>query len=266
MKRTRCAMAMAAIFIAANACAAPLDQGDLVTLPTRAGVTQRIFIESPVENPPFVVVLYAGGDGTVHLDSTGATEYRGNFVIRTARYWIDKGYAAALVDMPSDRANGGDDAYRLSGDSLADQRVVVAELRKRFPRARLVLAGTSRGTVTVGSVLASEPGLADLYVMSSPVTVAHRDEPGISGLSFDHADPKKVLVVSNRNDRCPVAPFSGGEHLASRYGMTFIAEESSEGAENCGGRSPHGFFGIEKQVLDDIDGWMTGQKPAAAQQ
>jgi hypothetical protein len=258
--------AMAAMCIAAHAYGAPLDHGDLVTLASRTGVTQPVFIESPVANPPFAVALYGGNDGVLRLDGTGATTLRGNFLIRTAHYWIDKGYAVALVDMPSDQTSGGDDQYRLSGDSLADQRAVVAELRKRFPQAKVVLVGTSRGTVTVGSVLASDSGLADLYVLTSPVTVARRSQPGISGLSFSSADPKKVLIVSNRHDQCPVALFSGGEHLASHYGMTFIAEESREGSENCGGRSPHGFFGIEKQVLDDIDGWMTGQKPASAQQ
>ncbi|RQH09609.1 hypothetical protein [Paraburkholderia dinghuensis] len=257
---------MAAMFIAAHAYAAPLDHGDLVTLSTRSGVTQGIFIESPIENPPFAVALYSGSSGAIKLDSTGATAYQGNFLIRTAHYWIDKGYAVALVDMPSDHADGGDDQYRLSGDSLADQRAVVAELRKRFPRALVVLTGTSRGTVTVGSVLANDAGLADLYVLTSPVTIASRSQPGISVLSFGNADPKKVLVVSNRNDRCPVALFSGGEQLARRYGMTFVAEDSSDGTDNCGGRSPHGFFGIEKRVLDDIDGWMTAQRPAAAQQ
>lgn len=261
----RICRAMAAMCIAANAYAAPLDHGDLVTLATRAGVTQPVFIESPAANPPFAVALYGGNDGALKLDSAGATILRGNFLIRTAHYWIDKGYAVALVDMPSDHAEGGDDQYRLSGDSLADQRAVVAELRKRFPQAKVVLVGTSRGTVTVGSVLANDSGLADQYVLTSPVTVASHGQSGISGLSFGNADPKKALVVSNRNDRCPVALFSGGEHLASRYGMTFIAEESSEGIDNCGGRSPHGFFGIENHVLDDIDGWMTGQKPAVAQ-
>lgn len=218
-----------------------------------------------MDDPPFAVALYSGGSGAIELDSTGATAFRGNFLLRTARYWIDKGYAVALVDMPSDHADGGD-PYRLSGDSLADQRAVVAELRKRFPRAKVVLTGTSRGTVTVAAVFANEPGLADLYVLTSPVTIASGRQSGMSGLDFGGADPKKALVVSNRNDRCPVARFSGAEHLAGRYGMTLIAEDSGDGAENCGGRSPHGFFGIEGRTLGDIDGWMTGQCPAAARQ
>ena len=79
----RICRAMAAMCIAANAYAAPLDHGDLVTLATRAGVTQPVFIELPAANPPFAVALYGGNDGALKLGSAGATILRGNFLIRT---------------------------------------------------------------------------------------------------------------------------------------------------------------------------------------
>ncbi|WP_167759981.1 hypothetical protein [Paraburkholderia pallida] len=44
MKRFCCAVT--ALLIAANVHANPLDHGDLVTFPTRDGVTQSVFIES----------------------------------------------------------------------------------------------------------------------------------------------------------------------------------------------------------------------------
>ncbi|MDN7586625.1 hypothetical protein [Burkholderia seminalis] len=112
---------------------------------------------------------YSGNNGVTRLDSTGATNWRGNFMIRTARFWIDKGFAVVLTDAPSDRqSDGTDDCYRRSADALIDQRFIIEEVRKRFPQSKIALISTSRGTVTVGNVLEHAPELSDLYVLTSP--------------------------------------------------------------------------------------------------
>ena len=258
MKRFCCAAT--AFLIAAYGHAAPLDHGDLVTFPTRDGVTQRIFIESPSPSPPRVVVLYSGGDGTTRLDETGATNQRGNFIVRTAHFWVEHGYAAVLTDAPSDLQNRGmDDYYRRSDDALTDQKFIIEQVRKRFPNSKIALVSTSRGTVTVGNVLQHAPELADLYVLTSPESVATR-HPGISDLKVPEGYTNRVLIVSNKHDVCPVANYAGGKYLASRNNVTFISEESNEGGgdkqSDCGGHSPHGFLGIETDVLGDINNWL----------
>lgn len=264
----RFCMVLAALFVAAHAYAKPLDSGDLVTFPTRAGVTQGLFIDSPSPDPPLVVILYSGNNGLLALDSTGATHWRGNFMIRTADYWINKGYAVVLVDAPSDRqADGMDDYYRRSVDALTDQRLIVEQVRKRFPNSKIALVSTSRGTVTVGNVLEHVPTLADLYVLTSPESVAKR-HPGIADLDVDTNYAARALIVSNRHDVCPVSDFAGGKYLAEHNRLSFIAEDSNEGGgdllANCGGQSPHGFLGIERKTLDDINGWIRQKLAATA--
>lgn len=258
MKRFCCAVA--GLLVATHAYAAPLDRGDLVTFPTRDGATQSIFIESPSPNPSMVVVLYSGGDGTLRLDDSGATSSRGNFVVRTAHFWVDRGYAAVLVDAPSDmQQRGMNDYFRRSKEALTDQRAIVAQVRQRFPNSKIALVSTSRGTVTVGNVLEHAPELAYGYVLTSPESVAIK-HPGISDLDVPEQYRGKVLIVSNKNDVCPVANYAGGKRLASRNNVAFIIEESDEGGgdkqSDCGPRSPHGFLGIEGDTLKDIDGWM----------
>lgn len=258
MKRFCCAVA--AFLAAAHAQAAPLDHGDLMTFQTRAGVTQSLFIEAPAASPPLVVVLYSGGEGVLRLNGTGATQLRGNFMIRTARYWIDKGYAVVLVDAPSDRQYSGmDDYYRRGKDALADQKFIIEQVRKRFPRSKIALISTSRGTVTVGNVIQHAPELADLYVLTSPESVATR-RPGIADLDVPPARQGSALVVSNRHDACEVSIYVGGERLAARNHLAFITEDSRQGGgdrrTDCGGHSPHGFLGIETKTLDDINGWI----------
>ncbi|MBK5119208.1 hypothetical protein IQ288_04865 [Burkholderia sp. R-69980] len=252
-----------ALLIAAHVEAAPLDHGDFVTFPTRDGVAQSVFIESPSQNPPLVVILYSGGDGTTRLDQNGATSQHGNFIVRTAGFWVGHGYAAVLTDAPSDmQMRGMDDYYRRSKDALADQKAIVAQVRQRFPNSKIVLVSTSRGTVTVGNVLEHAPELADEYVLTSPESVAIR-HPGIPDLDVPEQYRGKVLIVSNKNDVCPVANYAGGKHLASRNNVAFITEESDEGGgdrqSDCGGHSPHGFLGIEGDTLKDINDWL-GQK------
>ncbi|CAB3688185.1 hypothetical protein LMG24076_02788 [Trinickia soli] len=258
MKRLPCTLT--ALLVAAHAHAAPLDRGDLLTFPTRDGVTQSVFIESPSPNPPIVAVLYSGGDGTTRLNGNGATSQHGNFIVRTARFWVEHGYAAVLTDAPSDmQIRGMDDYWRRSKDALADQRAIVGQVRQRFPSSKIVLVSTSRGTVTVGNVLEHAPELADGYVLTSPESVAIK-HPGISDLDVPERYRSKVLIVSNKNDVCPVANYAGGERLASRNNVAFITEESDEGGgdkqSDCGGHSPHGFLGIESDTLKDINDWI----------
>lgn len=264
----RCCCTLASFLAAVQLHAAPLDHGDLVTFPTRASVTQSLYIESPSASPPLVVVLYSGGGGLLRLNSAGPTQLHGNFVIRTAHYWVEKGYAAVLVDAPSDRQyKPMDDYYRLGKDALADQKFVIEQVRKRFPRSKLALVGTSRGTVTVGNVLQHAPELADLYVLTSPESVAALG-PGIANLAVPLAWQGRTLIVSNKHDVCRVSLYTGSERLAERNHLVFITEDSSKGGgdrrTDCGGHSPHGFLGVEIKTLDDINGWIEQKLQGAA--
>lgn len=264
-KGLRALWVLAALSFAGVVHAVPVERGDLVTLPTRAGVTQSIFIAFPSPNPPWVVVLFGGADGALHLGANGATTLKGNFLIRSAQYWVNHGAAAVLVDTPSDKAHGVDDDFRLSEESFSDTQAVVAALRQRFPGSRIALVGTSAGTVSVGNALQRKPVLADAYVLTSPVAVARRGNTGISGLDAD-GTKHRVLVVSNQHDSCPAALSYAAKELADRDHFDLVLVDSTQGSGDkdarCGGRSPHGFLGIEKQVLDDIGGWLNGRPPA----
>ncbi|WP_118179736.1 hypothetical protein [Paraburkholderia phosphatilytica] len=241
--------------------------GELLKLPTRNGATSDAYLDSSSTTPPWVIVLFAGDDGAMNLTDSGPTRLKGNFLIRTASYWTQSGDATAIFDAPSDNASGMNDVFRLSADGAQDIAVVVAELRKRYPNAKVALIGTSRGTISVGNVLKRNPALADAYVLTSPVTNAGGGQAGLSGLSWE-GNKARVLMLSNEHDGCFVSPFSGAKRVANSNGFDFVAVSSSEGGGSrkaeCGANSPHGYLGIEQQVLDTINGWLNG-KPVAAQ-
>lgn len=245
--------------------AATADAAELVNVPSRNGITQGLFVDAPSATPAWVVVLFAGDDGAMRLTASGPLGLRGNFLIRTASYWTGLGDATAIFDAPSDYAGGMNDVFRLSDDAAQDVAAAVAELRKRFPTAKIALVGTSRGTVTVGNVLRRQPALADAYVLTSPVTTATGRQPGLAGVHWTRGS-ERVLVMSNEHDGCMASPFGAAKRLATDNGFDFIAESSDQGGgdrqSDCGARSPHGYLGIEPKALGDINDWLNG-KPVA---
>lgn len=259
MKRTGIALGALLLALPLAATAENVDHGELVQLDTRPGVTQGIFITTPVQaSPKAVIMLYGGGEGRLHLQATGPRTSRNNYVIRTASYWLDHGYAIVQVDAPSDHLDnlGLTVEARRSDETIADQRAVYAEVHKRFPGVKVALYGTSRGTVTEGSILMKAPELADIYMLTSPVSVGRKNVE-ISDLKVAPAYQDKTMLMSNEHDGCPTAAHYGAEQLARRNNLTLISESSddSEGGE-CGPESPHGYLGIEQKALDDSRAWL----------
>src|SRR5471032_1597986 len=137
MKRILFAIGMVLLVTSSRASEPAEPSGELVSLPSRDGVTQGIYIETRTDNPPWVIVLFGGNEGALHLSADGPTTLKGNFLIRTAQYWVRQGDAAVLVDTPSDYANGIDDGFRLGKDSFSDTEAVVKALRQRFPLSKV---------------------------------------------------------------------------------------------------------------------------------
>ncbi|GAA4322152.1 hypothetical protein GCM10023144_01900 [Pigmentiphaga soli] len=248
---------LAAAAVLLSLCCGSARGGERIEAASPRGIAEPLFVDG-APSPAWAVVLFAGHDGALDLDEAGPRRLRGNFLVRTQGYWAGAGMAAALFDAPADHAAGMPDTFRLSDAARQDVAAAVALLRARYPAARIALMGTSRGTVTVGNVLARDPALADAYVMTSPVTVATRSQPGLSGMHW-RGGLAQVLVLANENDGCSVSPFAAARGMARRNGFDFRAVSSarSDGKE-CGGGAPHGFAGIEPQVLDTVRDWLAG--------
>lgn len=240
----------------ACACAAAAAAGELLTLPSRPGVTQGLYLDASATPPSWVVLLFPGDDGNMGLNQTGPRRLSGNFLVKTAAYWASAGQASALFDTPSDHSDGMADQFRLSNAAVEDVAAAVTALRQRYPGAKVALLGTSRGTITVGNVLKRNPALADAYILSSPVTQARRQQDGLSGMSWP-GNKARVLVVSNEHDGCGVSPFGAARALADSNGFSFLPVSSENAKGNaCGGNAPHGYLGIETQVLDAMRKWL----------
>jgi hypothetical protein len=102
---------------------------NLRTIPSRPGVTQSFLLVRPAARPLASVVLFAGGDGALHLGS-GRLALGGNFLVRNRARFAEHGLLVAVVDSPADRPNGLD-GFRTTAAHAEDVRAVIAALWRR---------------------------------------------------------------------------------------------------------------------------------------
>lgn len=238
---------------------------EIVTLPTRPGVTQSYFLASQPKNPQAIAVLFPGGGGLLRLrEENGQIRFSpNNFVVRSRSEFINRGLIAAIVDVPSDLQNEGmNDDFRLGGNHFTDISAVVSDLGKRFPSLPIFLVGTSRGTSSA-AVLGARfgSGIAGVVLTS---TVFRQTKPGrgnkpiAPGLSqFDFGTIKiPLLLVHHVGDQCPVTPYGDAAGLAEKYPVISVSGGRPPESGPCEPLSAHGFFGKESETVEQIVNWM----------
>jgi pimeloyl-ACP methyl ester carboxylesterase len=152
--RTPRRLALAAVVTGALLVAGPrvgLAADDLRTIPSRPGVTQSFLLVRTAERPTAAVVLFAGGNGALHL-GTGRLGLGGNFLVRNRARFAEHGLLVAVVDAPSDRPDGLD-GFRTTAAHADDVRAVIAALRAEAALP-VWLVGTSMGTVSAANAAA----------------------------------------------------------------------------------------------------------------
>lgn len=255
--------------VAALACLAALGSAsaeDIVTLPTRDGVTQSYLLSAPAAGKARgVAILFAGGVGKVNLEREAgrAVLARGNFLVRSRRLFAGSGIIAAVVDAPSDQAGGMHNSFRKGSAHAADIRAVVADLKKRFDGLPVFLIGTSMGSVSaayVGSALGSE--VNGVALTSSPFRPSgSRSRHGDSNLSdFDLAGIRsEVLIVHHKEDGCVTCPYDEAQRRTGNIPLVSVSGGKPPESDPCEAMSAHGFLGREADAVDAIVNWMLKQ-------
>lgn len=236
---------------------------EIVTLPTRSGVTQSFFVAGMGDRKPrAVALLYTGGGGLIRLRMEGGSPKfaPGNFLTRARADFIRNGIQPVLMEAPSDQLGGLTDYYRVSEQQSADARAVVAELRKRYPGLPVYVVGTSKGTVTaayVGRALGDE--IAGVVLTSSLFTPPR----GATLADFNYGSIKvPLLFVHHREDACESTPYAGAHRLTPRYALISVKGGKSPESGPCEPYAPHGYYGKEAETVDAIAAWML-KKPFA---
>jgi len=221
-------------------------------------VTQRVLLDAPI-HPRATLVMLPGGAGDVGVRRDGDPRHDDNFVVRTRAAWVARGYAVVILDTIGHtnlRGMRSSPAYGRLVDGVAGYAL------DRF-HAPVFLVGTSQGTIAaMNGAARARSGLISGVVLTESVTVPGRRS---TETVFD-ARPQDVrvpaLIVANHDDTCDVAPAAMAPRIAAA--MTHSpsvrllpisgGDQQSESA--CGSLSPHGYYGIERSVIDAITRWM----------
>ncbi len=215
--------------------------------------TQMLYA-SPA-NPRAVAFVFAGGDGTVAFNAAGqVTHMGGNFLLRTQPLWLGQGFAFVTLG---------------SGASLMGQRHTPAyaqtigraidALRARTG-APIWLIGTSQGAIAAANGAAHLPGRVAGVVLTS--SVAGRSASGETVFDSDlGAVAVPALIIANRGDTCASAgPGFAPQILAAlahapKKEIIYVESQQLQ-SPPCEALSPHGYLGIEGDVVQRIAGWI----------
>lgn len=237
----------------------------VVDLPTRPGVTQRLLVLAPPQ-PRAAVVLFAGGHGGLQIQPDGTLRWgAGNFLVRARQRFAAQGLLVAVIDAPSDRQAppflGG---FRQRPEHAADVQVVIAWLRSRAQKP-VWLVGTSRGTQSA-AWLATELNGADGpdgIVLTATILSDDRGRP-VPSMPLDRIRVP-VLVVHHEQDGCRHCAYADVPVLMARLAHVPKRELIAfRGGENigdpCEARAYHGFNGLEDEVVARIAAWVLAAK------
>jgi hypothetical protein len=256
---------MAALFGLFGICTAALAAEELVTLKTRDDVTQTYLLtHNNDETRRFVAILFAGGAGNINLRLRRDGSFVGsnNFLIRVREMFAAGSVATAAVDGPSDMPSMTD-GFRMSDKHATDIGFVVKDLRRRFPQAKIVLVGTSRGTVSAAYTGLALGGDIDGVVLTATVFNSSKSGAGVAGFDFSKIKVP-LLFVHHLEDACSYCPYSGAAQLSGRFPLISVSGGLPPQSGPCDALSAHGFLGKEAETVAAINQWITG-KPHATE-
>lgn len=244
-----------------NTCMPAPAAEEVVDLPTRPGVTQRLLF-TEVPGAKAAVVLLAGGHGGLQIQNDGSMRWgEGNFLVRSRALFAQQGVTVAVVDAPSDKQGPPHlSGHRQRPEHVADLQAVIAWLRETA-KVPVWLVGTSRGTQSAGHVATSlgAPHGPDGVVLTATILTDPRGRP-VTAMAPERLRVP-VLVVHHQQDGCSHCPYSEVPTLmgklvnAPRSQAIGVTGGTTRG-DPCEAASHHGFNGIEAEVVQKMVAWM----------
>jgi alpha-beta hydrolase superfamily lysophospholipase len=226
-------------------------------LPLADGGYQRVLFYGPATNTRGVIVMFPGGAGDVGIERNGEIRHGDNFVVRTRDLWAKKGYGVLIVDAIDHQSMRG---QRSSPEYAGVAHEILAYARS-LTNAPVWVMGTSQGSIAAMlAASTARPGEVAGVVLTESVSVLGRSHETVF-----NAHPEAVripaLVVANRDDRCWVAPptYAGAIAKAMSHSSADVLMEEggkTDSTDACSSQTPHGYWGIDARVVDDIGRWM----------
>ena len=194
-------------------------------------------LDSASAAPKYVIILFPGGSGQMNPrmeDGKLRYGFGGNFLIRARPFFVDLDFATVST-------NSSDSETRMLG--------LLEDLKRRFPDAKVYLAGTSNGT---GPTMRLAGFLQD-KVAGVIHTSSRAQIYSFNGKEYRN----RQLVVHHINDWCRVTPYSAALRSHEKFGTELITMEGGiSTGDPCEAFAHHGYNGIERETADAIKKWI----------
>jgi dienelactone hydrolase len=232
----------------------------IVSLVTRSDSWgQKVIVDYVLETPEdasvgSILLIIPGGDGVISpsVKEGGIVTYatRSSF-FKLVPALLSKGIAVAIPDVPSDAKNGLSYKGRRDRHHIEDLGKVVKDLRKRFPVAKIFVAGSGSGAVSALSFGESERTLSGVVLigMDSNEVYVH-DAPRLK---------MPVLALHHIEDGCGSSPFIEAKEVAEKASFTFVTLVGGgpdREPDLCSLPTAHGLLGLEECAGGLIAHWI----------
>ena len=122
----------------------------------------------------------------------------------------------------------------------------------------MVVIGTSRGTVSAANLaLRDKSGSVKAAVLTSSLVKPNKKGKNLNDLKLNGLK-LPLLFVHNKADKCKttllkdVKPLVGKLEKSGVNAELIVVGSKNKTGGHCGGSSPHGFLGIEQDVISQI--------------
>lgn len=218
------------------------------------GRTERVMLTSPA-NLHAILVMFAGGEGTVEITDSGTISHHvGNFLLRTQPRWLQQGFAVEILAAPNSVSLNGQRHTEAYAEAVG-RAVDFARSRAGAP---VWLVGTSAGTTGAANAASRLTGKIAGLVLTSSVTRSNVETVFDANLA---AITVPVLIVANQNDACPGTPPGDAPSIvpslvrSPRKEVVYVKSDQIDSSV-CEAFAPHGFLGIEADVVQRIGNWI----------
>jgi hypothetical protein len=168
-----CALTGGTVASLSLARAASGPDAEAVTIGTDFVVhTPPVRLDKKAHNAQASVILMAGGNGLLSLDSTGTIiDSTGNFLIRSANLFLEEGLNVMMADTTPAHPDGIGLGFRLGSTHSTELQGFINAAMNRWGKPVWVV-GTSNGSVSAVTAAGIHPALSGLtgVVLTSTVT------------------------------------------------------------------------------------------------
>ena len=232
-------------------------EGSLFKVPTRDGVATTLFWETAPDAKATVFLFPGGGGGFGKFEDGKATG--GNFLVRSAPYFLANGFNVAIFGRPNDMDELGW-TERTEPKHMTDAAKVL-EFVKQKSGLPVWIVGTSRGTVsaTAMAINVHDPAIAGLVLTSSVVRFA---TPGAVPRQDLKAITLPVLVYHHAKDACKHCQASEAPYIIKGLSyapvkkLMVVDGGANPTGDECAGQHWHGFIGMEREAINQIADWI----------